>query len=108
LLTAYSGIAQIGPGIIASLAWWRTTAWGVAAGSIVGLLLVGIPEVSTWWQHISNIEPGFLAMIVNTVVLVAVSLLTRAPSRGHIAVGIPETGVKAPAPAVAATTTVER
>ncbi|GLY70537.1 sodium:solute symporter family protein [Amycolatopsis taiwanensis] len=90
LLTAYSGIAQIGPGIIASLAWRRTTAWGVAAGSIVGLLLVGIPQVSTWWRHISTTEVGFVAMLVNTVVLVVVSLLTRAPSRSHITVGIPD------------------
>ncbi|MFI5614364.1 sodium:solute symporter [Amycolatopsis sp. NPDC051903] len=100
LLTAYSGIAQIGPGIIASLAWRRTTAWGVGAGSIVGLLLVGIPQVSTWWKHISTIEVGFVAMLVNTVVLVVVSLLTRAPSRRHVEVGIPAP-TRVPAAAVA-------
>lgn len=105
LLTAYSGIAQIGPGIIASLAWRRTTAWGVAAGSVAGLLLVGVPQVSTWWHHFSTIEVGFVAMLVNTVVLVAVSLLTRAPSRSHIAVGVPDARDATPAPDASAPAT---
>lgn len=104
LLVAYSGIAQIGPGIIASVAWRRTTAYGMAAGTVAGLLLVGIPQVSDWWQDVSSIEVGFVALAVNAVVMVAVSLLTPAPARNHIAVGIPDDELPAatpPAPAPA-------
>lgn len=99
LLVAYSGIAQVGPAIILSLIWRRTTAYGVAAGSIVGIALVGVPQVSTWWSGISSIQVGLFAVAVNTLVLVAVSLCTRAPEQAHIVVGIPETALPRTAPA---------
>jgi SSS family solute:Na+ symporter len=108
LLIAYSGIAQIGPGIIASLAWRPTTTWGVAAGSVVGVVIVAVPQIPAWWHHVSTIEIGFVALLVNSVVVVVVSLATRAPAREHIAVGIPEESSAAlPVPATSARAAVD-
>ncbi|TNC26446.1 sodium:solute symporter family protein [Amycolatopsis alkalitolerans] len=102
LLIAYSGIAQIGPGIIASLAWRRTTTWGVAAGSVTGVVLIAVPQISTWWHRVSTMEIGFAALLVNGLVVVVVSLVTRAPAREHIAVGLPDAPEAVPVPATSA------
>jgi SSS family solute:Na+ symporter len=103
LLVAYSGIAQIGPGVIASLAWRRTTAVGVAAGSFTGVLLVGVPEVEKWWGTVSSTQVGLFALAVNTVLVIGVSLLTPAPPQRRVEVGIPEAADRtAAAPAVSA------
>jgi SSS family solute:Na+ symporter len=89
LLVAYTGISQIGPGVIASFVWRRVTAWGVAAGSVAGIALVGIPEVGAWWKTVSSINVGLPALAVNAVLVIGVSLLTHAPARHHVAVGLP-------------------
>jgi SSS family solute:Na+ symporter len=57
--------------------------------------------VSTWWSGISSIEVGLFAVAVNTVVLVAVSLCTRAPEQANIAVGIPDSTLPRTVPAPA-------
>ena len=98
LLVAYSGIAQIAPGLLASLLWRRVTPYGMAAGSVVGLLIVGIPAIENWWASISTIEVGLLAIVVNTVLMVGVSLLTPAPAATAIEVGVPSEPERARTP----------
>ena len=95
LLVAYSGIAQIGPGLITSLVWRRTSAYGFAAGSIIGLVLIATPPVATWWASVSSIDVGFFAIAVNTVVLIVVSLVTATPDPAAIEVGVPRERVSA-------------
>jgi solute:Na+ symporter, SSS family len=99
LLVAYNGIAQIGPGMIASLAWRRTTAVAVASGSIAGVAIVGVPAVATWWKTISSMDVGLFALAVNTVLVIGISLLTSAPAARRIEVGIPEAATDSPVPA---------
>ena len=77
LLLYYNGIGQFAPGVIATFIWRRATAWGVGAG-IAGGLAVAVPlaaeNVTPW-----GINAGFVGLVVNVVVLVLVSLTTRAP-----------------------------
>ena len=74
LLIYYNGITQFAPGVIAAFVWPRANVWGVAAGIVAGLGLVSaltLGNVSLW-----GINPGFVALAVNVVCLVAVSLAT--------------------------------
>lgn len=90
LLVAYSGIAQIAPGLLASLVWRRVSAPGMAVGSVAGLLIVGIPGVGKWWGTFSSIEVGMLALAVNVTLMVGISLLTPAPAAAAVRVGVPD------------------
>jgi solute:Na+ symporter, SSS family len=74
LLIYYNGITQFAPGVFAALIWPRATAWGVAAGIAAGLAIAvsfANATVSPW-----GINPGFIALLANVVVMVAASLLT--------------------------------
>lgn len=90
LLVAYNGIAQIGPGMISSLVWRRTTSTGMAVGSVAGLVIVGLPAIGAWWKTISTVDVGLPALVVNTLLVVGISLVTRAPATNRVQVGIPE------------------
>lgn len=90
LLVAYSGIAQIGPGMLASLLWRKVSAYGMAIGSITGLLIVGIPAVKSWWVTFSSMDVGILALAVNTALTIGISMLTPAPPAAAVRVGVPD------------------
>lgn len=81
LLLYYNGITQFAPGVMASFLWRRLTAWGVASGLAAGLA-VAIPlaalNISPW-----GINPGFVALIANVVVMIAVSMCGSPRSRGY-------------------------
>jgi SSS family solute:Na+ symporter len=67
-------VTQLMPGMVAAFLWPRATAWGVAAGISAGLILALILSqhgVAPW-----GINAGFLGLLVNVAVLVAVSLAT--------------------------------
>jgi SSS family solute:Na+ symporter len=75
LLLYYNGISQFAPGVVATFVWRRATALGVGAGILTGLL-VAVPLAAT------NVTPlgmnaGFVGLLANVIVLIAVSLLTR-------------------------------
>lgn len=75
LLLYYNGITQFAPGVIATFLWPRATAWGVGAGIAAGLA-VALPLAAlnlTPW----GINPGFIGLAANVVVLGLVSLGTR-------------------------------
>jgi solute:Na+ symporter, SSS family len=80
ILMYYNGITQFMPGAVAAFVWRRATAWGVAAGILVGLgLAVGLTaaNLSPW-----GINTGFVALLGNVAVLLAVSVLTPARRAG--------------------------
>ncbi|MBV8721971.1 MAG: sodium:solute symporter family protein [Candidatus Eremiobacteraeota bacterium] len=74
LLIYYNGVAQFAPATIATFVWRRITVWGAAAGMGAGLILAVV--LSNANLPLWGINPGFVAMAVNAVVLVVVSLLT--------------------------------
>jgi solute:Na+ symporter, SSS family len=75
LLLYYNGITQFFPGVVAAFVWKRATAWGVGLGILTGVG-VAVPMAAL------NVLPfgmnaGFVALLVNVVVLVLVSLVTK-------------------------------
>jgi solute:Na+ symporter, SSS family len=76
LLLYFSGVTQFLPAFVATFAWPRVTVWGVTSGIVVGLTAAVVLtnlKLSVW-----GLNPGFLALAANVLVVVAVSLATRA------------------------------
>lgn len=87
LLMAYSMVTQLFPALLASLIpSARITAGGAIAGIVVGEVAVGatalggvsMASLFRGWPHgITDINAGFLALVLNVVVMLVVSRLTR-------------------------------
>lgn len=75
LLTGYDGVSQFFPAVILSLFWRRVTKVGVASGVIVGVVLA-MALVLTNNDPLWGMNAGFVALVVNSVVMVLVSLAT--------------------------------
>jgi SSS family solute:Na+ symporter len=81
LLVGYAGVAQFFPGVILGLTWKRTSAAGVLAGLVCGvvcaaaLILSGRDPWSGW-------NAGFIALCVNFAVVILVSAAVRAGGHG--------------------------
>lgn len=73
LLTAYDGVTQFFPAVLASLLWRRTSKAGVAGGVLVGVILV-LYLVISGQDPVWGLNAGFVALIANAVVLVIGSL----------------------------------
>ncbi|MFC3283727.1 sodium:solute symporter family protein [Litchfieldella rifensis] len=76
LVGAYGSITQFVPAVYGALVWRRATRSGAIAGLVVGIL------VNYYYQIIADTTPlemnaGFIGLLCNIVVFVAVSLLTR-------------------------------
>lgn len=78
LLLYYNGVTQLMPAFIFGIYWKRANAWaigsGIVAGEIVAFYL---------WHHsldLGGINPGFLALLVNLAVCVAVALAMKKPA----------------------------
>jgi SSS family solute:Na+ symporter len=74
LLLYYNGVTQFFPGVVAAFIWQRATAWGVGLGILAGVG-VAVPLAAL------NVTPlgmnaGFVGLLANVVVMVAISLLT--------------------------------
>jgi Na+/proline symporter len=82
VLFAWAGLAAaFGPPLLLSLWWKRTTRAGVAAGMIVGTIVVVIwYYVPVLKDNLYEIIPGFFASLLAVVV---VSLMTRSESRAR-------------------------
>jgi solute:Na+ symporter, SSS family len=92
---AYASISQLAPGLLLSFVWRRVTKWGVLAGVIVGLIGVMVPQAIAAEKVIAfTMNTDFVAIILNALVAIVVSLFTRAPGQRAIAVGL-ETMVEA-------------
>jgi len=76
LLGAYGSIIQFTPGVISALYWKRATPVAVIVGIITGFV------VNFYYQIIASSTPfdlhaGLIALIVNAVIMIAVSFLTK-------------------------------
>ncbi|MGE5578556.1 MAG: sodium:solute symporter family protein [Bacillota bacterium] len=81
LLGAYGSIVQFAPLIYGALYWKRSSKAGAIAGLIAGV------GVNTYYQVIVgssplDINPGIWGLVVNLVIFVAVSLLTKPSDQG--------------------------
>ncbi|MGH7737411.1 MAG: sodium:solute symporter family protein [Candidatus Tyrphobacter sp.] len=74
LLLVYDGITQLLPGVLCAFAWRRATAWGVAAGIAAGVATAAALTAGT---SPLGLNPGFVALGVNALVLVGVSIATQ-------------------------------
>jgi SSS family solute:Na+ symporter len=74
LLVYYNGISQFAPGVVATFVSRRVTAWAVGAGIITGLV-VAVPLAVLNVSPL-GLNPGFVGLVGNVVVLIAVSLTT--------------------------------
>lgn len=70
LLTAYDGVTQFFPAVVASLLWRRVSRTGVAAGLVAGVGLV-LYLVIGGHDPLWGMNAGFVALVANAVVLVA-------------------------------------
>jgi solute:Na+ symporter, SSS family len=81
LILAYSGVAQFVPGIVLGLYSRRVTAKGVLSGLIAGLASVACLTF-THRDPFMGLNGGFVGLIVNLLVLSAVSSVTSQGSNG--------------------------
>jgi SSS family solute:Na+ symporter len=88
-LSAYAAIGMLAPGVFLAFLWSRANAWGVFAGIVAGYASLLLPAAQSFWsQHLPEWDRGLVAMGVNAIVAVLVSLCTparaqpqRAPAR---------------------------
>jgi len=83
LLVGYSGITQFMPAIMFGLFWRRVTTIGIGCGLVSGLLVLLATQV-TGWQAPWGLHFGFVALAVNIVVTVVVTLATPKPDAALI------------------------
>jgi solute:Na+ symporter, SSS family len=78
-LSAYAAIGMLAPGVFLVFVWPRVNAFGVTAGIVAGYLALLLPAATALWkQLLPQWDTGLVAMIVNAIVVVVVSLLTPA------------------------------
>jgi len=75
LLLAYSGVCQFAPGIVLGIYSSRVNAAGVLTGLVAGLSIAGY-LIFTQNDPIWGLNAGFVGLVVNTILVVAVSLMT--------------------------------
>ena len=75
-LIAYEGVAQFFPGVVFALIWRRASAAGVIAGIASGLTVL-IYLAATHRDTIGGVAVGFVALVVNLLACVGVSLFSR-------------------------------
>ncbi|HEV2038220.1 MAG TPA: sodium:solute symporter family protein [Candidatus Eremiobacteraceae bacterium] len=83
LLIAYSGMTQLLPGVVLAFAWRRTSAWGVGAGIVAGLVVLAV-VTTRGLTTLGGLNIGFLALVANAAVCVGVSLYSRAPEAAYV------------------------
>lgn len=76
LLIGYDGITQFFPGMVLGLTWKRASRRGVFSGMITGIALVVILVFSKHDPFL-GMNAGFVALVVNMVVTVVVSLIRK-------------------------------
>lgn len=92
LLNAYAAIGMLAPPVFLGFLWRRATAYGVLAGLVAGFVALLAPFASSYWSRaVPEWEPGLIAMAINALVLIAVSLLTPMPRPSAVAIGIHST-----------------
>jgi SSS family solute:Na+ symporter len=87
LLTGYAGVAQFFPGVVLGLYWKRVTTPAVFTGMIAGVATAGILMLSHR-DPVFGMSSGFLALCLNFLIAVSISLLTPAPTRDVRSTGV--------------------
>jgi len=82
LLIGYDGVSQFFPGVVLGLFWKRTSRGGVVAGLTAGVVLAAV-LVFSGHDPFLGLNAGFVALAVNALVAILVSLAAR--SRGKTA-----------------------
>ena len=77
LLAAYGGIAQIMPVALATFFWRGATRAGVLSGLIGGLVVNCVFLLRPEWGLVQGLHEGVYGLLVNLVLLVVVSAMTR-------------------------------
>ncbi|HEX8807290.1 MAG TPA: hypothetical protein VF741_10080, partial [Candidatus Aquilonibacter sp.] len=75
LLLTYNGISQFMPAFLFGAYWKRTTTPGIGAGIVVGIAIALILAGSGIAPY--GLNPGFVGLAANIVVVVVVSLATQ-------------------------------
>jgi len=75
LLLGYAGVTQFFPGVVLGLYWSRACRSGVFSGLVVGIATVTFLTLSGR-DPFMGLNAGFVALILNFIVTVAVSLLS--------------------------------
>ncbi len=76
LLLGYAGVAQLFPGVVLGLFSKRVTTTGVFAGMVTGIAIAAFLML-TGRDPYHGLNPGFIALCLNSAVTGVVSLLTR-------------------------------
>jgi SSS family solute:Na+ symporter len=76
LLIGYDGVSQFFPGVVLGLFWKRVSRRGVICGLLTGLAIV-VALVFGRHDPFLGMNAGFVALVVNGTVAVAISLLVR-------------------------------
>lgn len=84
LLASYGGVAQIFPTLIATFYWPRATAAGAMAGLFGGIGVNLVFLLHPGWRPVP-LHEGLYGLLVNMLLLVSVSLLTRPTDATRVA-----------------------
>lgn len=75
-LSAYASIGMLAPGVFLAFLWPRASAVSVAAGILAGYVALLHPTaLAAWHSLLPQWEPGLIAMIINLVVALVVSVV---------------------------------
>ena len=91
LLMGYAGVTQFFPGVALGIYWKRVTMAGVFGGLIVGVATAMFLMLGHW-DPLLGWSAGFLALCLNFVVTVLVSLLTPI-NQEHVSPELPDVAV---------------
>ncbi|MQA97162.1 MAG: hypothetical protein GEV11_21900 [Streptosporangiales bacterium] len=91
MVAVYDTVSQLAPALVLSLVWRRVTAAGVLSGLLAGVVCLVVPPVTAALAALvpAGTIAGLPALVVHTLVAIAVSLATRPPSASAISVGLP-------------------
>jgi len=84
LLTGYSGVTQFFPMLVLGIFWKKATKLGAYCGLLIGEILVfgliigKMDPVPFLGQHLNA---GFVALVINLIIFVAISLVTYNPEQ---------------------------
>lgn len=78
LLVGYSGISQFVPAVFLGLFWRRASLTGISSGLACGLLVAVVAQLAGW-QAPWGLHAGFVGLLLNLVVAIAVSRVTKPP-----------------------------
>ena len=81
LLLGYAGVTQFFPGVVLGLYWSRASRAGVFCGLVVGIATVTFLTLSGR-DPIMGLNAGFVALMLNFVLVITVSLMTRTERTG--------------------------